>query len=341
MKKIYLDYANGLYQSGVVGKYKPSTESLKFIKKKLVKIMGLKDKEFISLSQNLSTSLIYVLRKVFQRPKFNVYISSHEIKYLETILTSGVMPKDKVSYPNYAKFIEVAGFSKDIHVFEPDELLRLPEEEDKIIIISHVSRMTGEILIKPNTFLQAKKKNSNDIIIVDGCQSVGALEVNSDKVSDVYLGVNSKFLGAIPHIGFCWISNKIVNSWKIKEWTIDHNDFQKEISSTRTSLEKISLQLNKVLILRNIFENNLLENGIEFQKLKNQVNYILIIPIKSEELNQLVQELKKSNIFVSSNTNWSIREPEIPGIRISIGKNNSIQDIKNFIAIFKKIRRYT
>ena len=67
MKTTYLDYAHGLHQSYVIGKYCSSEESLEVVKQRLKKTMNLENNEFLSLSQNFSTSLIYVLRKIFQK----------------------------------------------------------------------------------------------------------------------------------------------------------------------------------------------------------------------------------------------------------------------------------
>src|SRR5688572_23953682 len=119
MKDIYMDQAWGIQ--------KPNIEKLPANPEKLLtelnnqtrKLLGISDQDFLSFSQNATTSLIHSLLPILNSKNYKVLVSSHEIKWLEDLFSTGKLPVNKTTYPNYAKLESVPFIKKPFKVFDP------------------------------------------------------------------------------------------------------------------------------------------------------------------------------------------------------------------------------
>lgn len=334
---INLDHANiGVPQKKITSEKPISHKNLYLqIKKQIKYFLKIKDIDFLSVSQNASTSLAIILSKILKYKELPIYISSHEIVYFKELIETGSMPKDKVLRPNFAKLKEVKIKKQKVKIFEPEDLLKIPKGK-KIIIISHVSRINGEIIFQESQFKKIKEKNKDTIIIVDACQSLGNIPVNSKKLADIILGVNSKFLGGIPHMGFCYINTKTLNYFH-KEWDIDPEEFKNEIFMTHLSFKKNKFNPKKVSFLKKHLLKELNKKNIPYLRSKKQIDAFTLIKVRKDRIEKIVKKLEKAGIKTSGNTKWSNKEPKYPGIRISISARNEIGEIKTLIQQIEKI----
>lgn len=305
------------------------------------KLLSISEKEFLAFSQNATTSLIYSLLPILTSKKYKVFISSHEIIWLRTLFSSGKLPGKKTTYPNYAKLKNIKFLKQSFQVFDPLALLDNPKKiigsDPCVLILSHISRMTGEIFASSRVYSEIKGLNKDNIVVIDGCQAVGAIPVRPSHLSDIYLGVTSKFIGAEPHIGFCWVRQEIVRNFDIKPWTIDPIYFIKEIYSAVQSLKKLNIISKKVLTIRTMFKRYLEKYDIRVLETKNQASHIVIIPTK-KSLDELIDYIRQRGYKVSSNTGWSIVQPTIPGIRVSLTLKTSDTQIKKLANILGSMK---
>ena len=56
------------------------------------------------------------------------------------------------------------------------------------------------------------------------------------------------------------------------------------------------------------------------------------------ETRNLISEFKKFGIIITHNLNWSVREPEIPLIRIAITVKTTKEELQEFVDVLKKIK---
>lgn len=307
----------------------------------LKKLLSLSSKDILLLSQNATTSLIKATLPILKQKKYEVYISTHEVKYFKTLFKDGVLPTKYATYPNYTKQKSEGFMKKDVNFFETDVLIDrikqiLNSREPAIIILSHVSRMTGELLVTEKLYKKIKRINSKNILIVDGAQAVGAIKVNVKKLSDIYIGVTSKFIGAEPHLSFCWIRENIIKKYQIDQWRIDANEYVKEIYSATQAMNNLKKNKN-ISDIREYLERKLLKHNITIWKPQSQIDNILLIPQNKGYLKKIIANLFSKGIIISSNTNWSIEEPKLSCLRISISSRTTKKQIDSFIKILDPI----
>ena len=105
---------------------------------------------------------------------------------------------------------------KDIEQFKKDIAKKIKNKNRAILLlISHVSRITGEIFRIKEIFdyieklNQYRKSDEKIYLIVDGAQSVFTFPIEPKKYSHIYLGTSSKALGAEPTVGFAFLNLKL------------------------------------------------------------------------------------------------------------------------------------
>lgn len=302
----------------------------------LKKLLSLTNNDFLSLSQNTTTNLIRALLPILGRKKYDVYISTHEVKYFKLLFERGALPTQYATSPNYARQKSEKFIKKGVGFFEPNILVDkiqqiLSPRKPSIVILSHVSRVTGELLVTEKIFQKIKRINSENILIVDGAQAVGAITVNVKKISDIYLGVTSKFIGAEPHLSFCWIQKNIVRKYQINQWTLDSREYVKEIYSAVRAVDNLKTKDENISDKRKYLEKKLSKHNIPIWKPESQVDNILLIPLNKNSLDKTIVNLSSKGIIVSSNTNWSNEEPELPCLRVSISSRTTTKQIDGFI----------
>lgn len=342
MSKIYLDQAWGIRESNINKSPARPEKLFSELNSQIRKLLNISSQEFLSFSQNATTSLIHSLFTILNRKNYKIFVSSHEIKWLEDLFSKGKLPTNKTTYPNYAKLENVSFVKKTFKVFDPLTLISNPQKvlgkAPCIVILSHVSRLTGETLASHKAYSAIKKLNKDNIVVIDGCQAVGAIPVKAKTVSDIYLGVTSKFIGAEPHIGFAWIRKEVVRKFSIKFWNVDATIFAKETYSAVHALKKLTINPKKVLAIRRTFESYLRNNSLGIAKGTNQTAHISIVPTK-KSLDKAVTYLLSQHFVVSPNTGWSIKEPKTPGIRVSLTSNTTNSQIKKLSEILGSMKK--
>lgn len=342
MKEIYLNYADGRKEAKIT-KIINSKAELKILDTKLRDLLDISKSEFLSYSQNATTCLIHSLLPILKSGKFNIYVSSHEIRWVKTLFKTGKLPTDETTYPNYAPQEEVGFVKAKVTVFDPEVFIKNPKKivgnTPSIVILSHISRMSGEIFANKELYSKYKELHTKNILVIDGSQALGATQVRPQKISDIYIGVTSKFINSEPHIGLCWISKKIVEDYSIFPWSIDQGLFAKEIYSTITSLESTTVDPKAVSKLKDSFTDSLQKIGVEVATTCNQAPHIVVIPWKKKGIETAVEQLKHRGFIVSSNTGYSISEPSIPGIRVSFTPAVTSVQLKKFVDALAEIKK--
>lgn len=337
-----MDQAWGI-QKPNIGKGPTKPEKL-FIKldDQVRKLLDISKQEFLSFSQNATTSLIYSLLPILEQGDYKIYIGSQEIRWVAGMFEKGKLPTNECTYPNYAKLEKVPFLKKPFNIFDPKDLINNPKKtigrKPCIIIFSHISRVTGETFASQKLYSAIKKLNKENIVVVDGCQAVGATLTKPNRLSDIYVGVTSKFIGAEPHIGFAWIKKEIVKRFNIKPWRISPTIFSKEIYSAVRALNKLEINPRRTLIVRKAFEGYLRVNNVEFFKGINQAAHILIV-LTRKSLKKTIQTIKTKGYTVSPNTGWSIKEPYIKGVRISLTPRTPINQLKIFANVLGSMKK--
>ncbi len=310
------------------------------VKDGLKKLLTIPENGNIFLVQNATTALIELLIPILSNTnEYEVLISAHEIKWFKTLFEKGRMPKEEVTYPNYAPLEEKDFIIYPFKIFDPNEFIKNPEkfiQKDKkqIVIMSHVSRMTGELLVTEILYKDIKNINSDAILIVDGSQAIGAIPVNIISISDAYIAVTSKFIDAEPHIGILTICPSLINNFKIKIQEIKPFTFTKELYSTKTALVTLEINQENTQIVKEYLNEKLTDNGFRIYNTYNQVPHIALVEINNPD--KIVELLKQKGVIVSTNTQWSIVETNTPCLRISITSKTTAENIDQFIKILQE-----
>ena len=341
MKVIYLNHADGRKPRKLSKlKVKNPTQLFHSLILEIRKILNISKNDFLSFSQNTTTSLIKILIPLLKDNNYKILLDSHEIHWYKTLFIKGRMPINEVTYPNYAKLRRVPFLKKRVTYFEPNKLAENPGKilgkKPAIVIISHVSRLTGGILLTSKLYKKIKKINPKNIVIVDGSQAVGSMKTRVKTLADIYIGVTSKFIQAEPHIGFCWISSKIVRDFKIKKWDIEPYEFHREIYSAYNCLKTLNEERG-VKTQRSHLKKLLKKAGIPLCQISHQIDRLLLVP--SNHPTEAVKRLEKMGIIISSNTGFSVAEPKIPGLRISLSSQLSNKDIKIVVQALVEIKK--
>ena len=307
-------------------------------------LLNVSNTEFLGSSQNATSSLIYSLLPILQnRQDFQIFISAHEIKWFKTLFTAGRLPVKETTYPNYAPQKKINFIKKKVTVFDPYLFIKNPrsfvnQKIPAIVILSHVSRLTGELFVTPGVYRKIKALNKANILVVDGSQAVGAMRVDPHIISDIYIGVTSKFINAEPHISFYWVSQQIADTYGIISRSINPRLFFREIYSAVNNLKILQKNTHNVHAIRKYFETKLKEYKINFLKYKYQQDHIILIPEKRSKLGSIIKKLKRQGIIISPNTSYSIQEPKDPALRISITPRLKISDINYFVDKMAQIK---
>ncbi len=337
MKELYLNEADGRKPKKLTDlKLKNPERLYRDFTQRIQSLLSIDKGEFLGFAQNATTNLLYIVLPILKKKKnYKIYMSAHEIKWYKKLFDAGRLPIENTTFPNYVKQSPISFVKKRVTLFDPEAFVKNPRKvlstlEPAIIILSHVSRMTGEIFATQKLYKQIKSINKNNIIVIDGAQAIGALSCRPSRLSDVYIGVTSKFIGAEPHIGFCWVNRVLVKEYAFKEWNIEPKKFFREIYSTLEVLKKRRSWKRTIKEVRTSFDKKLQHYSIPHLKVKNQVPYIALIPIQKRLLAKKLQGLKKKGIIISSNTKWSIKEPRVPALRVSLTPVLSNKEIEYF-----------
>lgn len=342
MKEIYLNQADGRKGPDIKKAVGNADKNLFILEENLRKLLHINQNEFLSLSQNVTTSLIYSLLPLLGKKKFKVFISSHEIRWFRDTFVLGKLPTNDVTYPNYVKLKEIPFLKMDVTIFDPIEFSKNPKKLlgsiPSIIILSHVSRITGQKLVTEKLYKSIKQCSQENILVIDGSQAVGAMDVRPKSVSDIYLGLTSKFIHAEPQIGFCWVRDGLIKRYSYSPWSVDAKVYAKEIWSAVSSLKRLVLDAKQVTATRNVLLLLLKKKGLQIIRENQQQPHIVIIPWPKHSLDTAVSNLKNEGFIVSTNIGYSISEPKNPGLRISLTPKTKERDLARFASVLGTLK---
>lgn len=344
MKSLYLNQADGRKEKQLDSiKIKNPSVLYKSFQIHIRQLLRLSKNEFLGFAQNATSCIIFALSPILKRKRYRILVSNHEIRWYKDLFEDGKLPVKETTYPNYAPQIKLPFIKREISFFDPHVFIKKPEKflsntTPTIIVLSHVSRMTGELFATQKLYKAIKKINPENIVIIDGSQAVGILQFVPISISDIYIGITSKFIGAEPHIAFYWVSKKVATEYQIPSQTINPKLFSKEIYSAERALRALKKGKRNLSLVRKTFEAVLSKNNIPFLRLPLQAKHILLMPEKKIRLKKIVDKLNKNGIVVSSNIGYSICEPKKPAVRISIIPQLTKKQIEFAIKKIKEIR---
>lgn len=299
-----------------------------YLVQQLRSLLALSHKDYLSLSQNTTTNLIRASLPILQLGNHDVYISTHEILFFKLLFQTGTLPTRSTTHPNYAHQYPEAFIKKRVRYFQPATILKTLQHRQQyknpaIIIVSHVSRITGARLVTDRFYRAIKRVNPKNILIVDGGQAVGAIPIDVKKISDVYFGVTSKFIGAEPHISFCWIRKALVSEYNIAQWALDSHKYSREIFSAVHALRGFQKEKLNIHKIRMYIEQQLTLHNIPFWKPRTQIDNILLLPVAKDSIDDIITALSRKKVYISSNTHWGISEPKVSCLRISLSSRST------------------
>ena len=341
MKSLYLNYTDGRVVPQLA-KLKVKNPMLLYrqLIKSIQHLLGLSTDDFLGFAQNVTTGVIYSLLPILEKNKnFKILVSAHEIRWYKKLFARGVLPVEETTYPNYAGQKKIHFIKKSITVFDPRTFAARPDiflssKKPTMIIISHVSRLTGELLITPMLYRAIKKINKENIVVVDGSQAVGAISVKPHLISDIYIGLTSKFIGAEPHIAFYWVCSHVAVQYNIQPKSINPRLFSKEIYSAVHAMHNLKKRGINVSSIRRYLEKSFKKNHIPFLVLPNGQKHIFLIPVAKRSIPSTLKELEQKGIIISSNISYSMREPNHSCLRIAITPHLKKKDVDYVVKAF-------
>lgn len=292
----------------------------------------------IHIDQNISTHIAYVIALVSKKHKdISVYVDSHEVFWIRDNIQNGKLSLDDMSYPNYAPRHQYISESHNVTIFDPEKELEIIKDGSApIVIYTHASRLTGQIFPLESIFQKIKEKNPNAVCIADGAQMIGGKKIYSLEHTDAYIAPTSKFIGAELHIGLCLLSNQFQALYLGDEITYPSVDiviYKKELYSTNESLSSFAgtnfesyIQEMRAYAVGRFSEAGLSEYIFD---IKDQAPHIITLSVGDETITESFVESLESQygISVSHNMGFSLVEPKVPLVRISI----SVRCVKEYV----------
>jgi hypothetical protein len=342
-KQIYLNAADGRKEAVLGNKTirtRPSILAQQY-RTYLAELYHTNPSEWI-LGQNVTSHVVRIISQLLtKRPNFTVFISSHEIIFFKEALEKGRLEKGRTTYPNYAPFVSFQFPKVYPKIFNAKDVLNIEKvvgKKPSIVILSHVSRLTGEIFPIKDVYVKLKKLNSKNVLIVDGVQFTGTRVFGVADACDAYITSNYKFLGAEPSLSAAYCSSSLQDEYSLDTQGILPEEYAKELYSTVAQVKKIKNIQNankRISSLRKSFLRDL----IKCKELKliippHQIPQMVTIYVGSrDKVENTVGCLESKGISVSSNTGYSNAEPTVPCIRVSISFETTKTDLAALIRI--------
>lgn len=292
----------------------------------------------IHIDQNISTHIAYVIDLVSKKHKLvSIYVDSHEVFWMKDNIQNGKLSLDDMSYPNYAPRHQYISEPHNVTVFDPEKELDIIDYDSvPVIIYTHASRLTGQIFPLESIFKKIKEKYPNAVCIADGAQMIGGKKIYPLEYTDAYIVPTSKFIGAEFYLGLCLLNDHFKSMYFKDGLTypiLDTEIYKKELYSTNESLKDFAdidfeshiKEMRKYMIER--FSKARLSEYVH--EVKDQVPHIVTLYVGDKPFTEsFVESLEKfHNIFISHNMNFSLVEPKISLVRVSI----SIRCTKEYI----------
>lgn len=302
--------------------------------------------ETIAFSQNVSTHVAQVVNLVSQtEPVGRVLVDKDEVPWTARQFVEGRTIDDEMTYPNFAP-LQRLGVRKqevisldcgDLDTFDTSSM----GQEVNILVLCHVSRTTGVEIPVERFYRRWKRARPQDVIIVDGAQVLGARSFSVAELSDVYLSVSSKFLGAQPNLGFAYLSPAFRNDYcRAHDYPgFAQDSFFDELASCFLAWRTLPPDYErKIRHLRCEAEELFLRHGLPLAKFPGQVDHIATIETRSAALARSMQRaLGEVGVNVFHNLDYSIAAPEVPCLRISLSARSRASDLERFVDAYQEV----
>ena len=347
-KRAYLNYAYGTKAPRIRNKSISNPRELfRKIRNSFCSHFGCRVTD-VRFAQNVSTHIVQMVSAVKKtHPTARVLVDSHEVPWVMESLDNGRLMHENMTYPNYAAMKKASFPRTDVEALDPDEFARnvgtfVDKKRPSIIVLSHISRLTGKQYPIKEIYDKMKEINPDSILIVDGAQVAGAMKYAVAGACDAYVTTTSKFVGAEPLISMAYLSPQFRSRHVSRYPGIKQADFGREAHSAVQRFsdrvyagdfeEKIrktrAYALEKIQPIR----------GVTVRYARGQAPHILTLDVggRARAL-EVVEKLKKERVDVFHNMNWSIVEPRIPMVRISISPKTTKSEIDALVAGLKKV----
>lgn len=347
MNPVYLNDADGRKPKGLIDvDISDSIDTLIPTLKKRIASLWSSSIDDIRIDQNISTHIAYVIDLVSKKHKsISVYVDSHEVFWIKDNIQNGKLSLDDMSYPNYAPRHQYISEPHKVTIFDPEKELEIVEDGSvPIVIYTHASRLTGQMFPLELIFKKIKEKHPSAVCISDGAQIIGGKKIYPLEYTDAYIIPTSKFIGAELHLGLCILSNQFKASYlnsSIIYPSVDISIYKKELYSTNESLKDFvgvdfesHIQEMRRYMIDKFSEAKIAEYIYE---VKDQVPHIVTLSVGDKSVTEsFVESLEKQhNISVSHNMNFSLVEPKVPLVRVSISVRCTKEDIDALVSACK------
>ncbi len=300
------------------------------------------DPSNIFFAQNISTHIAYVIEMISQKRKIpHVWVDGSAVRWIPFQIQEGRLIEEQMTYPNYAKrhgFNFTKNAVKIFNAYDPDmlQLAYASYERPRHFLLSHVSRLDGVEFDVNQFYTYLKMMCEDSILIVDGAQTLGAMRIEVEKTSDIYTASTSKFLGGEPNVGIAYISPFFQKEFFSKTGgypKFNTDVYSRELYSARQEILNIlpnyELHIQK---LKDYAVSECKKKRIPVLVPESQVSHFLTVQVESEtDAEAIVQQMKSRGIYISHNLHYSVVEPAIPLIRISLSAHTTQKDIDAFI----------
>lgn len=301
----------------------------------------------LEIDQNITTHIGRIITAMLRKkPEYNVFVSNHEIRFIKKSLEAGKLLMSEVTHPNYAKLRPVQFQKIKTIVFDPNQFTKNPKniigKKKSIVILSHVSRLTGETFPIRMIYQRMKKLNPQNSLIVDGAQFTGTEPFKIENSCDGYVTCVSKFVGAEPELGIAYISKGVRNQFIKNYPKINPKKYSKELYSATCQIKKMKRMKNPNSHVKKL-RQKLLEGLKEIKGIKiaipaSQINHMVTISAGGRKRTQsVVARLRGKEIIVSGNFNYSVAEPKTPLIRIGLTFETTTKYIEQFLDKLKTL----
>lgn len=300
----------------------------------------------LRFAQNVTTHVVQIVQGIKKRhPNLQVLVDSHEVPWVKTTFETGKTSSD-MTRPNYARLRHKKIQPTTVKTIDPKKLLdNLPtllgKRQPAVIILSHVSRMTGETFPIREIYSRMKSLNPNSVLIIDGAQVAGAMKFDVKGSCDAYITVTSKFLGAEPNIAVAYLSPETRSRYLTSYPHLGEGEFALEAHSAVQALSHPAYKSpeEKIKRMRALALEKIRRiNGISIIMPKNQAPQILTLRVGNRaKTKKIVEELERKDVEIFHNMDWSIVEPRTPLLRVSIGAKTTPQEIEKFVNELKSV----
>ena len=348
-KYTWLNYAYGIrptypkVKSGKLGASKALEKASRYFGAHF----GCKPHE-IRFAQNITTHVAEIVNAIKQsETDVPVLVDSHQVKYVKMALEQGSLPEEHMTRPNYASVKQMRFSPSEVSSFDPVDFVKNPAKYvashgRQVIVLSHVSRLTGEKFPIRRVYSEIKKLNPHAILIVDGAQAVGAINFKAKGTCDAYIGTNSKFIDAEPNLAPAYITSKLRKL--MGESSFSAEEMHSELVSTVSALRHPSISsfdFTPIKQMRAYALQKLKDvNGVEVFRVNNQAAHILTLKVKSaEETRRIVSELERRKVHVFHNLDWSEHQPQDALLRVSLSVKTKKEEIDHLVRELKEVTR--